>query len=74
MPEITNEKLTIGLRSWAKKNDIGIKDFHQKTGYTYTYAWDLLRGKAEFTTEGYGRFCIAFGLAAGQELMELAGE
>jgi hypothetical protein len=74
MPEIANKQLTAGLRAWAKKNEIEINEFRQAMGYTYAYAWNLLRGKAKFTAGSYGRFCLAFGLEAGQELMELAAE
>jgi hypothetical protein len=68
----TNSKLKSGLQAWAKKNGISINDFRQKMQYTYAYAWDLLRGKAEFTPEAYGRFVLAYGYLAGQDVLELA--
>ena len=65
--------LKAGLRAWTERHEISINDFRKAMNYTYAYSWDLLRGKAKFTTSTYGRFVAAYGLAAGQELMQLAG-
>jgi hypothetical protein len=73
MSEFEGEKLKEGLQKWAKTEDISINNFHKKMGYTYAYSWDLLRGKAVFSAEAFGRFILAYGIEAGQELMALAG-
>jgi hypothetical protein len=66
--------LTKGLRAWALKHDVTPTKFAEKTGYKYAYAWDLLRGKGEFTQEGLGRFTLVYGLEATAEVMQLAGD
>lgn len=73
MSEFDGEKLKIGLQTWAEANEISINDFRQKMDYTYAYSWDILRGKAIFSAEAFGRFVLAYGMEAGQELMRLAG-
>jgi hypothetical protein len=73
MAEFDNEKLKTGLRLWAKKNKIVIAGFQRTMGYTYAYSWDLLRGRGIFSVKVFGRFILAYGILAGQELMRLAG-
>lgn len=73
MAEIDKGRLKQALRGWVKKHKVSITDFSEKMDYTYAHAWGILRGKLEFTTETFGRFILAYGLAAGQELMSMAG-
>jgi hypothetical protein len=73
MSEFSGDKLKAGLQAWAEKNQISINQFRKYMDYTYAYSWDLLRGKAIFSAEAFGRFVLAYGMQAGQELMVLAG-
>lgn len=73
MSEFDGEKLKAGLRAWVEEHEVTINAFRQKMNYTYAYSWDLLRGKAIFSAEAFGRFILAYGMEAGQELMQLAG-
>ena len=73
MAEFDGKKLKAGLQAWAGANEISINDFRRKMDYAYAYSWDLLRGKAVFSVEAFGRFVLAYGMEAGQELMQLAG-
>lgn len=66
--------LTKGLRAWAIRNDITPTLFAKKTGYKYAYAWDLLRGKGEFTQEGLGRISMSFGIGDMAEILRFAGD
>jgi hypothetical protein len=40
--------------------------------YAYATAWDLIRGKRQFTQEAFGRFAIAYGTDDAAELLSLA--
>lgn len=73
MAEVQTKDLTPALRAWVKKNKISINDFAAEMGYSYAYAWTVLRGKGKFTAESFGRFVFAYGLQSGQEIMALAG-
>jgi hypothetical protein len=73
MAEFDGKKLKAGLQAWAAENEISINDFRKQMDYGYAYAWDLLRGKAIFSVEAFGRFILGYGILAGQELMQLAG-
>ena len=65
--------LTKGLRTWAEQNEVTPAQFAEKTGYKYSYAWDLLRGRGTFTQESLGRFVFAYGLEAVADVLRLAG-
>ena len=71
--EYDGMKMKTGLQAWAEKYGVSINDFRKAMNYTYAYSWDLLRGKVAVSRETFGRFCLAFGLEASQELMQLAG-
>ena len=71
--EYDGMKLKAGLQAWTERHEISINNFRKQMEYTYAYSWDLLRGKAGVSRETFGRFCLAFGLEASQELMQLAG-
>ena len=73
MTEFDGMKLKAGLQAWAAETEISITDFRKQMDYTYSYSWDLLRGKAIFSAEAFGRFILAYGIEAGQDLMQLAG-
>lgn len=59
----SNTKLTPkqALKDWVKQNGISIKEFAEKMGYTYAYAWQLTSGSADVTYETLGRMTVAFG-------------
>ena len=73
MSEFDGEKLKAGLQAWTEEHEISINAFRKAMNYTYAHAWDLLRGRVIFSGDGFGRFVLAYGMQAGQELMELAG-
>jgi hypothetical protein len=57
------------LIQWAHNNQVGTSDFAFKMGYTYSYAWSLLRGNAEVKPELIGRMAIAFGAESVKEIV-----
>jgi len=71
--EYDEMKLKAGLQAWTERHEISINDFRKAMNYTYAHGWGLLRGKVAVSRETFGRFCLAFGLEASQELMQLAG-
>jgi len=73
MSKFDGEKLKAGLQAWTEEHEISINAFRQAMGYTYAYSWDLLHGEAIFSVGAFGRFVLAYGMEAGQELMQLAG-
>ena len=56
------------LVQWTEEHGIGITDFANRMGYTYTYAWQLLRGKAEIKSDLLGRMVLAFGAESVREI------
>jgi len=71
--EYDGMKMKTGLQAWAEKYGVSINDFCKQMEYTYAHGWGLLHGKVAVSRETFGRFCLAFGLEASQELMQLAG-
>jgi hypothetical protein len=70
--EQIEQSLKSGLVLWAGKHDVTPKAFAMRMDYQYTTAWSILRGKNPFTVDAFGRFCLAYGLLAGTEVVELA--
>lgn len=66
--------LSDALRTWIYKNGITVRDFSEVMGYTYSHAWGLSarKGARKFTTASWGRFIVAYGLAAFREVCSLA--
>jgi transcriptional regulator with XRE-family HTH domain len=64
MAEIDWELMTEVIREWAEMNDVSPTDFSEKLGYTYQYAWNVLRGKGEVRDETLGRLAIGFDIEA----------
>jgi len=62
-----------GLSAWAIKNGVRPTDFSRRMEYTPAYGWSLLRGQAAVTVEALGRFVMAYGGQAADELLTLAG-
>jgi hypothetical protein len=69
-PEID---LKHGLSAWARRHAIRPVDFARRMEYTPAYGWSLLRGQAAVTVEALGRFVLAYGGEAANELLTLAG-
>lgn len=46
--------------------------FAGRMNYAYATAWNLIRGKRQFTQEAFGRFAIVYGTDAAAELLSLA--
>lgn len=65
-------KLKQGLIRWSRKYGVTPAAFAGKMNYAYATAWDLIRGKRQFTQEAFGRFAIAYGTDAAAELLVLA--
>ena len=70
--EKTNIDLKRGLIHWSRKHEVTPAAFAARMSYAYATAWDLLRGKRQFTKEAFGRFAIAYGTDAAAELLKLA--
>ncbi len=68
----TNINLKAGLIRWSQKYGVTPAAFAGKMNYAYATAWDLIRGKRQFTQEAFGRFAIAYGTDAAAELLVLA--
>ena len=64
--------LKSGLILWAEENAITPADFARVMGYQYPTAWDILRGKRDFTSEAFGRFTLKYGTKAAAKLLKLA--
>lgn len=72
MKEEIPTKLKRGLIQWSRKYAVTPAGFAERMSYAYATAWDLLRGKRQFTQEAFGRFAIAYGTDAAAELLKLA--
>lgn len=68
-----NSDLKTGLILWADKHGVTPADFAKAMEYQYPSAWDILRGKRDFTKEALGRFTLAYGTDSTAELLKLAG-
>jgi transcriptional regulator with XRE-family HTH domain len=68
-----NSKLTPkqALQAWVKANGITIKEFSEKMGYTYAYAWQLTSGSADITYETLGRMAVAYGCHEAERISRL---
>jgi|GEM_PF-1727804 len=64
--------LKAGLTRWSQKHAVTPAAFAARMNYAYATAWDLIRGKRQFTQEAFGRFAIAYGTDAAAELLALA--
>ncbi len=49
------------LSEWLEEQDISITQFAEDMGYTYSYAWNLLRGNRPIVVETLGRIVKAYG-------------
>lgn len=49
------------LQGWAERNGVSPADFSRATGYSYNYAYQLLRGSAPVTNDTLGRIVRAYG-------------
>lgn len=65
-------RLKQGLIRWSQKYGVTPAAFARRMKYAYATAWDLIRGKRQFTQEAFGRFAIAYGTDAAAELLALA--
>lgn len=72
---ISNNDLKRGLKAWCEKREITPTELGMRLGYKNpsTYGWRILRGPGAVTMDCLGRFAIAFGGAAAEELLLLAG-
>jgi hypothetical protein len=65
--------LKTALTTWAEQNDVRPSAFARAMGYTPSYGWSLLRGQADMTPEAFGRFVLAYGVEAAEQVMKMAG-
>jgi hypothetical protein len=73
---ITNSQeknLSQGLREYCEKHGVGAPALAAQLNYGYQHAWRLLAGLSPVTAETFGRFVLAYGFDAAQELLSLAG-
>ena len=71
MVDIDWELMTKVVQDWAEWNGISPNDFAEKLGYTYQYAWNVLRGKGAVRDETLGRLAIGFDI---ETLEDVLGE
>ena len=64
--------MTKAIGVWAKRNKIRPVDLEDKMGWSYNYAWRILRGKDPFSKSAWGKFITVFGLATFQEIADIA--
>jgi hypothetical protein len=65
MPKQTPKE---ALQHWATSNQVSPADFGRKMGYSYNYAYQLLRGESEVKIDMLGRFVVAYGMEAAKPL------
>ena len=65
--------LKTALNAWAEQNNVRPSAFARAMGYTPSYGWSLLRGQADVTPEAFGRFVLAYGVEAAEQVMKMAG-
>jgi hypothetical protein len=65
--------LKTALTTWAEQNNVRPSAFARAMGYTPSYGWSLLRGQADMTPEAFGRFVLAYGTDAAEQVMQMAG-
>lgn len=70
---MTEPNLKTALTAWAEQNNVRPSAFARALGYTPSYGWSLLRGQADVTPEMFGRFVLAYGTEAAEEVLKLAG-
>jgi hypothetical protein len=70
MSKIANLTPKQALAAWAEANGIKPTVFARKTGYTYSYAWSILRGNAEITSDALGKIVLAFGADSVKPVIE----
>lgn len=74
LAQLTNEQLKTALRAWVERKNLTAAQFGRDLNYLDpSYGWALLRGKAVVTTDCLGRFVLAYGGTAAEELMQMAG-
>lgn len=74
LTQLTNEQLKTALRTWVERKNLTAAQFGRDMNYLDpSYGWALLRGKAVVTPECLGRFVLAYGGTAAEEVMVLAG-
>jgi hypothetical protein len=61
------------LQAWATRNEVSISGFADQVGYSYQRSWDILKGTAAVSLETLGRIYIAYGCAAGDEIIGREG-
>ncbi|PKN93962.1 MAG: hypothetical protein CVU44_06050 [Chloroflexi bacterium HGW-Chloroflexi-6] len=69
---MTEINLKTAMAQWVEQQGVRPVDFARKMGYSSAYAWSLLRGQANVTTETLGRFVMAYGSQAAGEVLALA--
>jgi hypothetical protein len=64
--------LTKGFRRWAEIRAITPANFARETGYSYQYAYSLLRGSAEVRDDTMGRILRVYGCDAAAEIVKFS--
>jgi len=66
-------KMSKALGVWAKRNNVTPTQFKAKMGWSYNYAWRVLRGRYSFSEAAWGKFIRVYGLNELVELFRIAG-
>jgi len=58
---------------WALRNNIRPADFAHTMGWSYGYAYNVIRNRDyKFVPSGYGKFILKYGLKAFEEITKIA--
>ncbi len=57
------------LQKWVDDNRISISSFASTVGYTYAYAWQVVRGHGEVTFDLIARLVLAYGAQAVEPIL-----
>lgn len=66
-------RLSKALGVWAKRNNVTPARFRDEMGWSYNYAWRVLRGRDRFSEAAWGKFILVYGLNSLAELFRIAG-
>jgi len=64
--------LNKALQVWRKRYNIRPIDFSKNMGWSYNYAYKVLRGEYDFGEASWGRFINSYGFEEFTRLVEIA--
>lgn len=67
-----NEKMTKALMIWAKRKNLRPVDFQKSMGWSYSYAYTVIKGINKFKAASWGPFIQAYGMNALDDIFVIA--